>query len=238
MAAAPVTEIEIDVQVDDTILEADALRQWVEQEASKTLASTSSALERRGRIVVEVGGALYQYEVHLAAMRDGRGVGDPVTWSCDCSNEQLLEKVRADLPRVIAALEVEPTSAPAVVTRPRPPQDEPDGTREPRRLSPAGTVGVVLVGVGVAALGAGITMAVLPNRRAVSGPVAREQRVEDLRPPGLLVAGAGLGVLAAGTTLVLLRKRLGPSAKAKSAAIVTPAIGRAGQAGVSVSGRF
>lgn len=191
---------------------------------------------RRGSLRIEIGGALYEYQVSITTSRDGAIVGTPSTWECECSNGELLERLRAELPTAAEGLVPEPEVE--VVEEPEPVVEPPVVTGEDiprRRLGPAGAAGVTLMVLGVTGVGAGGTLITLTNRPAPQAYATRQMR--DFLWPGVLAAGTSAGLLAVGIVLYALRDRAGQRRRANITAF-GPAEDGNGRFSLVVNGRF
>lgn len=90
--------VTIDVRVDEGILEASELRDWVDEAARSALEALPDQAKRRGTVRIMVDGALYDYRVTLEARQGDRLEGDPRQWDCKCSNGELLDRLQDELP--------------------------------------------------------------------------------------------------------------------------------------------
>ena len=231
-----VPDVDLEVLVAAAIVEAAELRRWVDEEGREVLDGLPDEPVHRGSLRVEIDGALYDYQVTITPLRDGLVVGVPSTWKCECSNEQLLEKLRAALPEVVGVLEVEEAEPPPEPVDLSPvTQVDDDSGRQRGRLGPGGAAGVTLMTVGALGAGAGVALMAVRDVQVFKEPYIR--RNGELSPAGGLIAGASVGLVAAGFVLYLLRDRAGNRRRA-SVATVAPTMIGLGQMSLTVSGRF
>lgn len=236
-ASRPVKGVTIEVKIADGIAEGADLRRWIDEDARRVLDGLSEDPTRRGSLRIEIGGALYEYQVTLTTTRDGEVVGTPSSWECDCSNGELLDRLRSELPGAAEGLAVAVVEEPVVEPEPEPviepvvvPVDEP----QRRRLGPAGAMGVTLMVLGAAGAGAGVGLMAVGDQdeHADYGEVAVRQLVE----PGRVSIAAGGGVMLTGMVLYLLRKRI-DHPRRKTASVAPTFDGHNGVR-LSVVGRF
>lgn len=235
------TEVAVEVEVAPTIAEAAELRSWVDEEVHRTLAALPPEPARRGSLRIAIAGALYDYAVTLTIARDGEVIGAPLEWSCECSNGELLARLREALPEVTRGLEV--VQAPQ--RRPRSGLEratfEPDwGAMEQRddqrrrgRLGAVGSTGVALTVLGASGVATGAAFMVLDLRPPTDAWV--ERRVYE--PRGVATVGASTGVLLTGIVLLLLRRRT-PARRSVARATMAPESAARGDFAMVVKGRF
>jgi len=232
-------DLELEVLVSPEIVDAAELQQWIHDEGLRVLDELPDEPGRRGSLHVELGGALYDYRVTITTLRDGAVLGTPTTWVCECSNEELLEKLRAGLPELTAVLEVEEEAeqeVEPVVTSPV----VPDDGEAPRRgrLGPAGVAGVALMTVGATGVGAGVVLMALNERRMpYSDHHLGEARNRDFISSGKLAAIGGGGVLLTGVLLYIFRKRI-DRGEVRRFGMLAPTFDARGQAHLTITGRF
>ncbi len=234
--SGPSTQIEIEVDVAKSIAESEDIRRWVGQRAQSVVDTLPAGSSHRGVVRVTLSGALYDYQVEIQAMRGRKAVGAPITWPCECSSEELLDKLSETLPEVVGHLEVvddpQPLPAPTVVEAPV----EVDGGERSERLGPAGAAGVVLVSVGVAGVGAGVALWLLGTD--VDPVPGRQFERRDYRPFGPPTVATGGGLLLTGAVLLLLRKRLHRRPGDASLSFRLPSSRSRQPAALQISGRF
>jgi hypothetical protein len=92
--------VELEVEIDPRIDGADDLVTWIDEEGRKVLAGLPVDSRRNGVVLVGIGGELYDYDVTMTPRRAGEPVGEPRVWACECTSEELLERLRRELPRV------------------------------------------------------------------------------------------------------------------------------------------
>lgn len=234
-ASRPVKGVTIEVKIAPGIAEGADLRRWIDEDARRVLEELPEDPTRRGSLRIEIGGALYEYQVTLTTTRDGEVVGTPSAWECDCSNGELLDRLRSELPGAAEGLAVEPE--PVVEPEPEPvvepvvvPVDEP----KRRKLGAAGAAGVTLMVLGVSGVGAGAALMVM-KKLSPNGPWVTSD-TPYLSPPGAVAVGAGAGLIMTGVVLCLLRDRAGQRRRASATAIAPSMDG--GRLSLTVSGRF
>lgn len=237
-AVAGSSALGLEVEVDDGIVEATELRQWVEDEARDVLNDLPRSPRREGKLRVEIGGALYDYRIMITALRDGDPVGAVDSWACECTTEELLGRMRDKVETAADRLEVvdaEPAGDETVA--PVPVVSETADERRKRRLGPGGIAGVVLASVGGSAIAAGTALWLIPEAKT---PLDEEQYTIgqlSLRVPGAAIAGLGAGLVVAGVALLLARPRSSAQRRAKATA-VTPSLGPRGRLHLGITGRF
>lgn len=116
-----------------------------------------------------------------------------------CDATMLVEKVRAEIGRVLKEFEPRPAPADTVTTPiPAPPPAKPE--RQP--LSGLGWAGVGLAAAAALPLPAGIVLTARGERRTAGNELAGEYT--DYRPPGLALVGVAAGLLATGVILIVV----------------------------------
>lgn len=243
-AQAPATDaagVELEVRVDPKISGADQIVSWVSEDARKALAERPKR-ERRGTVRVGIAGDLYDYEVTITALRGEQSVGSPRSWHCECSNDDLLARLRTDLP-VVADQLIMPEAAPAAPPKPRVvheadrvEREDEEPTRSRAKLGPVGGAGVALMTVGAAGIATGAAFMVLGEQRTRRDSPTGDNDVQDYRSPGIAVLAGGAGLTLTGFVLVLLRERARPG-RAESRRIA-PSITTGQQLGLAAVGRF
>lgn len=243
----PDEELELRVQIDERIEGAEEIRQWVEDEAYTVLDQLQSKHPLGGRLNIAIGGQRYVYQVTLTVLRDEKVVGEPDAWSCECSNDELLENLRTRLPDVVKLLEVAEESAPPPgddgdpPEEPQPVMEDGKGDDEPESIEPRakrpklGAVGIALIAIGAPTFTTGMTLLVL-GERPPAGPGA-EREWRDYRPPGAIAAGTGLAVLSTGLTLYLMNRRSGRTERPGVQALA-PSTGDGQSLVLTMSGSF
>lgn len=233
----PAPDVALEVKVAPAIAEAADLQRWVSEEGRRVLDGLPQEPRRRGSLRVEIGGALYEYRVVITAVRDGAVVGTPREWACECSNEELLERVRGEVAttaeHLSAKVEEPAVAKPTSEVKPTP-DVVVDGPPR-RRLGPAGAAGVTAMVLGATGVGAGVALMVVGDRDepAPIGQVGERR----LFVPGQVIVAAGGGLLLTGMVLYFLRKRIDRSGR-KTASMVAPAFEGRGEVRLSVVGRF
>lgn len=232
--AQPTSSVTLEVNVAADIVEAAELQQWIDEEARRMLDARPGESRRRGSLHVTVGGALYEYQVTITARRDGEVVGRPSSWQCECSNEELLERLREELPRT-ADLLVE--SSPVVDTPGQsPPPPRPPIEPAAPRIGAGEVVGLTVMVVGVAGLAAG---AALVSKGAVQRLDPGDYGVgveRDYTRPGVPILVAGAGAVATGLAVYLLQRA--GRVRRMNMAIAPSGLGIDQTIGAVLSGRF
>jgi hypothetical protein len=98
--SGPSGTVALEVEIDPRIDGADEIVTWVDEEGREALAELPPDPSRNGVVRVGIGGELYDYDVTLTPLRADELVGEPSAWECQCSNEELLERLRQELPGV------------------------------------------------------------------------------------------------------------------------------------------
>lgn len=210
--------VELEVEIDGRILDADDLSSWVTDEGHGVLTRLDDR-ERHGMIRVAITGELYDYEVVVTAHREDAPVGEPSVWTCECSNDELLARLEGELTAAADRLVVERApSAPVVAPRLERTQ-APDRVDRPRvtRLGGVGGAGVALLVAGGAGLAAGLALVIVRAEPPSKPGEVLESR--DLETPGTYVALGSVAAVLLGSTLLALRKRLGNSRRATNSAL-------------------
>jgi len=235
--AAYEVDVELEVEVSDEIVEAAELQRWIHDEGRRVLNGLPAETKRRGGLRVEIGGALYDYQVTISVLRDDTPMGFPRTWQCECSNEELLEKLRAELTDRAAVLELEeePEPPPEPVIKLGVAPVELDRKRKRGRLGPAGVAGLTLMALGTAGVGAGVALMEVGKLSAPGGWWERD--TYDLLPPGAVLVGTSVSLVVIGFVVHMFRARTNHHRRARVAA-VGPTTGGANQLSLTVNGRF
>jgi hypothetical protein len=236
-AFAPAPDVALEVRVSQEIVEAAELQRWVDEEARRVLDGLPDEPEREGNLHLEIGGALYDYQVTITARRNGAPLGLPTQWRCECSNEELLGALRTALPELAGELELEeePESLPAPAISSPVVVVEPERERRRLRVDLASVAGTTVVATGLAGIGVGVAM--MEVAKMAPGRAWAGHHTRDLSQPGTLLVGAGIGVAALGFAIHLVRRGTSHPRRAGVAA-VGPALDGAGQVSLTVNGRF
>ncbi|MCA9708083.1 MAG: hypothetical protein KDK70_19685 [Myxococcales bacterium] len=224
------------------------LKRWIDEVSRKALGQRPPGAEPlAGTVHIEVTGVLYDYRVTLSTTRRGNTVGAPDEWTCDCSNDELLEKIEARIPGIASRLEVqeEPDAPgepgidgdPARGTESTPTAGHSDADGSAGRLGPVGGVGVALMTLGVLGVATGVPLIVLDEHpKPPSGEAWGRIPTRRYRPPGIVTAGVGAAVLVSGIIVYALRERIGH--RRADAAVLVPSLDASDRLGVHVHGRF
>lgn len=219
-AATPAQDaVELEVEIDRRILDADDLSSWVNDEGHGVLTRLDDR-DRHGVIRVAIAGELYDYEVVVTARREDAPVGEPSVWTCECSNDELLARLEGELTAAADRLVVERAPIAPVVVAPRLERTQaPDRVDRPRarRLGGVGGAGVALLAAGGAGLAAGLALVIVRAEPPAKPGEVLESR--DLETPGTYIAVGSVAAVLLGSTLLALRKRLGNSRRASNSAL-------------------
>jgi hypothetical protein len=233
----PSVGVELEVEIDPRIDGADDLVTWVDEEGRKALAELTPNPDRQGLVRVGIGGQLYDYDVTLTPMRSGQAVGTPSAWECECSNEELLDRLRRELPGAAERLVVKKkrVTTPRVRPKPMTPEDERRRPQRHARLGPVGGAGTAVALMGLAAAGAGIALIARVNKDQLRGDDigGLTERTEYDVVGSPLIAG-GIGIAFSGLVMVLVDSRR--VARRNERAQVSPVTGL--KKGMMFSGRF
>lgn len=247
VSEAPVEALEpavpgVAIWVEPTVPEGERIREWVEERARQVLDGRERALEAADLIRVAVRGGPYDYQVHIALVRNKRLIEEQLeVLACECGSDEMLEKVGeaistgADRLAKVAEAERAERNQAWLAAEERGDIEQLSAahrTKEDHR-QPLGGMGYA--GIGVGALGAGLLAAGIPLAVRPDGPRGDGGSLMEYttRPPGITLAVAGSVALATGTSLIVvdvLRRR-------KRGVAIAPAVG-ASQVGVRVVGRF
>lgn len=236
----PSVGVELEVEIDPRIDGADDLVTWVDEEGRKALADLAPNPDRQGLVRVGIGGQLYDYDVTLTPMRGGQAVGTPSAWECECSNEELLDRLRRELPGIAERLVVKRKRVTTPRVKPKRVTIVDDIQRPHRRarLGPVGGVGIAVTLLGLAGMGAG---AALMTRKSLDrgidpNDLGHSKQVVEYQPAGknVLIGGAGLAVT--GLAMVLLGARADRQRGERAATRSRVAANTRG--GVVIPGRF
>lgn len=240
--AAAVLRVEVEPGIDDALL----LPGWI-ADRHPSLRDALRVPEGAGAqwIAVTIAGSTYDYRVAVVAMRDGEPLGPAVAPTrCECTTEELLERVDAGIEAAIERLRApapsEPVpraATPTIPSAPRaePPRDEPSPPRgqldtRARRLGPLGQAGIGSIVVGAGLVVAGNVLATRP--RQIHGSPG-DVEIRDFRSAGLGVAVSGGVVLATGVALLVVDRVAGRPRVTAWAPVL-----RRGMVGISITRRF
>lgn len=246
--AEPASSERLRVEVDPALDDASRLPGWIAERSAGSVEGLEAKAGRGAWVRVEVGGETYEYRVTVTPMRGDSVVGEAVEpIVCSCTSKELLERVDEEVRRVVEAFEPEPPREPVAEGDPEPSPVTTELPATRRRLPPltwVGKTGVALVVVGGAGAIAGAVMVGVNRGKPLSdgyGYLARDFR----NPTGFVLLGVGGALLVGGVVplvLDLTRCRRKPEApgcggSARAGARWSPWVA-AGEAGVSVTGRF
>lgn len=214
------------VQIAESAGDLEVMRKWMHDAAAGGMGDAgvrASEIAAGRELVIEVEGALLEYAYRVAVQPGAPGQVDAPLVTCQCTDQELVARVRGAVASVAPKLRADVEVAPPV---PANVEETP-----PAGLGAGGKAGAALVGVGAAASIAGIVLIALPPRYDAD-PGALEQEVgKTFRVPGGVTLGIGVGLVVTGAVL-LHRDR----ARAKRVAI-TPWGGQR-SAGAVASFRF
>jgi hypothetical protein len=238
LAAVTDAEPVVVVEVEKSIERGEQLAKAVRSEAESGLRAHDVATEvdpaSPRKLTISVGGEKFAYRVRLVVERDGVA-GEPQELACECTQDELLAKVREGVDAQAEELGAEAVGNPEPVTTSAATDDgSTDPPDEPERvpLGGLGKGGIASLVIGVAALGAGIGLAVV-GKREREGDSERDVETTNFGPPGYALIGVGAAAVITGAVLLAVdRKR----AKRQTTSL-TPWFGR-GVVGVAVGRRF
>lgn len=203
----PSSHVLIEVELDPTIPDAEALADWIHETSTTAVLPPASAPRRHGTLRVSVSGALYDYQVAITTIRDGTNDEDTTGFSCECTNDELLERISDDIDAAASRLEEPPPVSdppPTPVTSPAPAR----GTRRVE-LGHKGKVGQGLVVAGAAGALAGTVLVGIGRSKHVTpyldDPSHGSQK--NYGVPGVPTLVVGAGLFAAGSVLLVLDRR-------------------------------
>ena len=200
----------LEVELDPAIPDASDLSEWIRDEATEALAELPPSPERRGTIRISVAGALYDYDVSIITIREGSTDEQITRWTCECTNDDLLTRVRNDVEVTASTLEPPP---PPIDDSPKP------------ALGPKVKIGFGLLGGGAAFTIVGLSL------------TAAGDQGESLRKAGIPLLAVGVAALVAGTTLVVLEQRRRRARRGHSRVAIVPFVAHRA-AHLGVTGRF
>lgn len=204
----------LEVQIDPTIPDASDLYDWIYEESTRALAELPPSPTRRGTVRVSVSGTLYDYDVSIVTIRDG-STDETTSWSCECTNDDLLARIRGDVQSAAESLD-DPLHVPPAPLDPEDPKPT---------LSLRGKTGFGLLGGGSTATIVGLSL------------TAAGEPGGGSRKAGIPILSVGLAALVAGTTLIVLEHRRGHTRRAQSRVTVVPFVTRR-TAHLGIAGRF
>lgn len=232
-------QVEVDVHVASGIVKGAELTEWIEADMQQTLVESPSGFPRRGKLRVDVSGELYDYSIRITAYPEDEETPEPSEWTCECSNEELLEKLSVELEKASVLLQIEPELEPIVVPRkkpkPLPVEASLDDVPVKKKPEPKAVVGAVAMVLGMSGIATGVTFIAL-------GEVLEDKPGavfygDNFRPPGVIAAGAGAGLFVAGVAFLLASSKKKRKHR-RTAGVVVPSVVGRGSAALSVSGRF
>jgi hypothetical protein len=195
----------LEVAIDPRISDAADLATWIGDEITPLLTKLSGQ-DHQGTVRVGIAGALYDYEVTVIALQDNEPIGESNTWRCECSNEDIIARLREILPGLVDRLVI---VKPLVRSMIAPGSAIPDRAEAPTehraKLGPVGTVGTVLLAIGLAASATGVVLAAFGEDRKRSNKPGGDIEIHDYRGPGAVAFASGTGIALTGLVMVLLR---------------------------------
>jgi hypothetical protein len=242
-ASAPAADHAVSVEIDTSKLSAsaEATRERLALEVDTALvdAGMHRAPDGRGALRIEVtfvGDSKVNYAYRVDCLVDGRAVPQAhVEDTCQrCVADEVIGKVDAGLPPLLAALREELDRNPASVPSPRVGHEEgktatqaPGTDDKNARLSPLAGAGIGVSVAGLALGGLGLWLA-LRDTKYKDLADAEKQSGRDTRSTGITLAAVGGAALIAGVAMLIIGVKRGRSAKQRAAASAMP--GRAGGA--------
>jgi hypothetical protein len=204
--------IGLEVTVDPSITDSDALRQWVEEDARKILDDWRIPADpQSARIRVDIAGLLYDYRVTLTAERDGTAVGEALHLDCMCNTDQLIQRLRR---RVLAAVDQlvvnEEIAGSGYLDEFLPGLGFVPTHEQPlkkREIGLHGAVGLSLMVLGVVGLGVGIGLATQQSTPRYASPDSERYLLHSYRSLGWALIGGGAGTISTGLVLFSARPR-------------------------------
>lgn len=191
--------ITIEVEISSTIPDAQALSDWIHEGGSEALRQLSPPPTNPGTIRVTVSGDLYDYEVAISFLRKGSISESTVTWPCECTNEELIARIRTGIQTAVTE-SVDASNTEKVFSEQLP-------SEMPRRPQLRRKLGIGLIVGGAAGTLAGVVLLGVGRRTYEDPRDAAYRYYEDYRVPGVPAFLVGVGLLAAGTTLFVLDRR-------------------------------
>jgi hypothetical protein len=196
------------VEVADSIERGDQLAKAVRDEAESAILAHDIATEvdpaSPRKLTIAVGGEKFAYRVTLVVEREGVA-GEPQEIQCECTQDELLAKVREGVDAQADALGAGPREDPTPGTTSSPsdtgPTDPPDD-EERAPLGGLGKGGIASLVIGVAALGAGIGLAAVGKRERDAEGFEGDVRETDFRPPGYALIAIGGAAVITGVALI------------------------------------
>lgn len=211
--AAPIRSLAVEVETDPAIPDASTLSAWIQQESLDALAKLELSSNHRGTIRVSVSGALYEYRVSITTILEGSTEEKSTEWSCECSNDDLLTRIRADVQTAATALD-EQIVAPDhddIGADEKSSPSSPVVTRAPtvplRELQLRGKVGLGLMVGGSAGVLSGIVLMGVGVRSHEYNENSAKLVYNDYRVPGVPTFLVGASLLAAGATFLVFERR-------------------------------
>jgi hypothetical protein len=197
------------IEVEPTIDDASMLSGWILERDLDAVKAVPLVEGHEQWIVVEIGGATYDYRVSVVAMRDGMPVSpvkEPET--CECNSETLLVMIDDRIAAAVEELRAYPPKEDSASETTVPASNGPRIDVHPPRLGALGSVGIGVAVLGAGLLGAGIPLALQPDEiRTRPDGVIETRSTHD---PGIGIAVAGGAVLLVGVSLHvvdLMRRR-------------------------------
>lgn len=191
------------VWIEPSVSDAESIHQWLEDQARKVLSERARPLGAEDLIHVTLRGEPYAYRVHIALLRHKRLLEEqPEVIECDCKTDDMLARVAEGIAeaaeRLDQAAEAERVAREEVE---RPWGHDADTSERATRWRPsrigiggiaAGTLGVVMLGSGIAMMAA--------EPKPVPGRSSLER---DWGPPGVVAVVVGSTAVATGMSLLI-----------------------------------
>lgn len=203
----------IEVEVDASITNADAVRGWVEERAARAVRELERRLDAEDVIRIVVQGGAYDYRISLLLLRHGSALApdrQPEEIACACGSDQMLETVAAAITAGARTLgEVADREREEVARQQEEEELRQQETERQRRTadgttryrpSPVGRAGIGVLGAGGVLATSGIVMALQPPQLVNGLQVV----VRDWSSPGYTVLGIGAAAMVGGLTVLLV----------------------------------
>lgn len=232
----------VSITLATTVPEPEPVRAWTSDAIRHAIDDASVTAEQVGlrRLVVEISGRDFAYEVNVGVQLGTSWITGPATTTCKCTGDEFFEHVRAAVREVAPELRERTIAKSSPVVEPTTPRTSPSSAIAPvdepstRRMGKLGVTGAVLVSVGIAAMIGGAVVLGIGERSARSEDDADRIRTTNMRPLGGAVLGAGAALtITGGVLLGVDRKR----ARSRAHAAVAPTVGARGM-GLTIVGRF
>lgn len=195
------------IWVDPKVSDGERVGGWVEERGAQVLRKHEPQLEPEDLIHVTVKGGAYDYQIHVALLRERHLLPDqPDVLVCECGSDEMLDRVGeaidAGARRLTDAAAAERDAEDQLQGKlPVQPQLPDDAKKKRQRLGALGYGGIGVSVLGAGVMGAGIALALRPDElRGDPGTLS----TYTTRPPGIGLSVGGGVALAAGITLIVV----------------------------------